>query len=176
MKNQVNSNASEFFYPVRDTNDPTRVQLVPISEELYRELYPDIWKTQKRMQRSGQCVCPRNMLWRCDGDCVDCPYRACGNEVYLSTPIKETGGLDLSEILADNQSGPESLAMDRALLDALYRELSALDHEGRHICQLMMEHSEREAAELMGLSRSSFKRRWAKLRVQLQEKLRDYYF
>ena len=176
MKNQVNSNASEFFYPVRDTNDPTRVQLVPISEELYRELYPDIWKTQKRMQRSGQCVCPRNMLWRCDGDCVDCPYRACGNEVYLSTPIKETEGLDLSEILADNQSGPESLAMDRALLNALYQELSALDHEGRHICQLMMEHSEREAAELMGLSRSSFKRRWAKLRVQLQEKLRDYYF
>ena len=176
MNNQANSNASEFFYPVRDPSDPTRVQLVPISEELYRELYPDIWKTQKRMQRSGQCVCPRNMLWRCDGDCVDCPYRACGNEVYLSTPIKETEGLDLSEILADNQSGPESLAMDRALLNALYQELSALDHEGRHICQLMMEHSEREAAELMGLSRSSFKRRWAKLRVQLQEKLRDYYF
>ncbi len=176
MKNSVNSNASQFFYPIRDEKDPTKVTLVPISEELYRKLYPEIWRTQKRMQRTGQCVCPRDMLWRCDGDCLDCPYRACGNEVYLSTPIREAEGLEMKEVIADTEPAPEDLILDRDLLDALYKELAVLDSEDRRICELLMEHSEREAAELMGLSRSSFKRRWAKLKPMLQKSLQEYYF
>ena len=65
--------------------------------------------------------------------------------------------------------------MDRALLDALHAELDALDPEGKRICELLMKCSEREAADQMGLSRSAFKRRWAKVKTSLADRLRDIY-
>ena len=43
------------------------------------------------------------------------------------------------------------------------------------ICELLGKHSEREAADLMGLSRSAFKRRWAKVKSGLADKLHDFY-
>ena len=39
----------------------------------------------------------------------------------------------------------------------------------------MMHHSEREAAEIMGMARSTFKRHWAKIRAVLQDRLKGYY-
>ena len=65
--------------------------------------------------------------------------------------------------------------MDEELLKALYDELDRLDPEGKRICALMMHHSEREAAEIMGMARSTFKRHWAKIRPVLQDRLKGYY-
>lgn len=172
MDNQNN----QYFYPIRDENDPYKVCLEPITEHLYRELMPDIWKTQKRMQRSGQCACPQSKLWTCDADCLICPYHAVGRNVSLDTPLDDAEDLTIADTLANDDPPPESIAMDRALLDALHAELEALDPEGKRICELMMNHSEREAAYLMGISRSAFKRRWAKVKGCLADKLRDIYY
>lgn len=65
--------------------------------------------------------------------------------------------------------------MDKELLDALYDELDRLDPEGKCICELLMYHSEREAADIMGMARSTFKRHWAKIQAELQDKLKNYY-
>ena len=177
MKNQHENpeEARQYYYPVRDPNNPRRVTLEPIPEPLYRELMPDIWKTQKRMQRSGQCVCPRNKLWTCDADCLICPYCVAGETVSLSTTSDETEELTLEDTIANDDPSPESIALDRALLAALRAELDALDAEERRMCELLMRSSEREAAKQMGLSRSAFKRRWSKLRAALADKLRDLY-
>lgn len=69
---------------------------------------------------------------------------------------------------------PESIAIDKALLNALYSELDALDPRGRRICELLSRLSEREAADEMGMSRSTFKRHWAKVQAQLAKRLDDF--
>lgn len=174
MQSKVNQ-SKKFYYPIRDAQDPRKVSLEPIPEHLYHQLMPDIWKVRKRMQRSGQCTCPQSRLWACDADCLICPYRTAGRAVSLSTPLDDAEDLTLEDTIANDDPTPESIAMDRALLDALHAELEALDPEGKRICELLMKHSEREAAAEMGLSRSSFKRRWAKVKTGLADRLKDYY-
>lgn len=167
--------SKEFFYPVRKANNPYEVELVPISEEVYNAIYPHIWKTRKRMQRSGLCTCPKSMLWMCEADCELCPYRAAGNTVSFDAPLEDTEDLTLGDTISSDEPTPESILMDKAVLDALYDELDRLDSEGRRICELLMHHSEREAAEIMGMARSTFKRHWTKIQAELQKKLKDYY-
>lgn len=87
----------------------------------------------------------------------------------------EDDDLTLGDTLADDAPTADSILMDEELLKALYDELDRLDPEGKRICELMMHHSEREAAEIMGMARSTFKRHWAKIRAVLQDKLKDYY-
>ena len=174
MNNQDNSN-KQYYYPIRDAQNPYKVTLEPIPEHIYHEIMPDIWKIRKRMQRSGQCTCPQSRLWTCDADCMICPYRSGGREVSLSTPLDDAEDLTLEDTISGDDPTPESIAMDRALLDALHAELDVLDPEGKRICELLGKHSEREAAEMMGLSRSAFKRRWAKVKSGLADKLRDIY-
>ena len=174
MQSKVNQ-SKQFYYPVRDANDPFKVSLEPIPEHIYHQIMPDIWKIRKRMQRSGQCTCPQSRHWAYDADCLICSYRAAGREVSLSMPLDDAEDLTLEDTISNDDPTPESIAMDRALLDALHAELEALDPEGKRICELLGKHSEREAADLMGLSRSAFKRRWTKVKSGLADKLHDFY-
>lgn len=168
MKNQ-------FYYPVRDAENPYKVQLVPVTEELYRSIIPGIERTRKQMQRSDRCICPKSKLWACDGDCVICPYSACGNTTSLDTPLDDTDGLTLGDTLISDEPSPENTAVNKALLEALYDELSKLDPDGRRICELVATNcTEREGAAILGVSKTTYRYRWAKLREKLAEKLKDY--
>lgn len=83
----------------------------------------------------------------------------------------EDDELTLGDTLADDTPSAESILVDKELLDALYDELNRLDPEGKRICELLMYHSEREAADIMGMARSTFKRHWAKIQAELQDTL-----
>ena len=61
---------------------------VPVTEEVYLEYYRPVWRTQKAMQKAGQCYCPKSKLWLCDDDCAMCEYRAAGNTVSLVAPMQ----------------------------------------------------------------------------------------
>lgn len=98
--------SKNYFYPMRDANDPYHVEKVQISEELYRAIYPEIWKTLQKMQRSGQCNCPKSQLWKCDADCTICPYKATGRFVSLDDPVDETEGLTIDDTLASDIPSP----------------------------------------------------------------------
>ncbi len=165
----------QFFYPMRNPNDPSHVEKIPITEEIYNSIYPNIWRTLQRMQRSGQCACPKPMLWKCDADCIICPYHANGNTVSIYTPIEDTDLLTIIDTIASDEPSPESVAIDKALLEALLEELDNLGPKGKRICQLVaLNYSEREAASIMGISKTTFRYQWIKIRDQLAEKLKDY--
>ena len=57
---------------------PFKVDLIPVSEEVYQSIYPEIERTCKRMQRNGSCVCLKSNSGHAM-DCSVCPYSACGN-------------------------------------------------------------------------------------------------
>lgn len=165
----MQSNDKKYFIPVNGT-------IIEVSEEVYRTYYRPIWNTRYHAQKNGECRCTKAQLWKCDGVCPGCSFYTAGKKVSIDTPIG--GGddeLTLCDTMADDAPSAESLLMDKELLDALYDELIHLDPEEKRICELLMFHSEREAAEIMCLSRSTFKRHWAKIQAKLQDKLKDYY-
>ena len=167
--------SKEFFYPVRKANNPYEVELVPISEEVYNAIYPHIWKTRKRMQRSGRCTCPKSMLWMCDADCELCPYHAAGNMVSFDAPLEDSEDLTLGDTISSDEPTPESLLVDKAVLDALYDELDRLDPDGRRICELIMQgKTEREIAAEMGRLRSTINYQKTKVLSILREALKDF--
>ena len=165
----MQNNDKKYFIPVDGTP-------IEVSEEVYRAYYQPIWNTRYHAQKNGECRCTKAQLWKCDGVCPGCPFYAAGKKVSIDTPIGgEDDELTLGDTLADDAPSAESILMDKELLDALYDELNRLDPEGKRICELLMYHSEREAADIMGMARSTFKRHWAKIQAELQDKLKEYY-
>ena len=159
----------KYFIPINGTP-------IEVSEEVYRAYYQPVWNARYHAQKNGECRCTKAQLWKCDGVCPGCPFYTTGKKVSIDTPIGgEDDELTLGDTLADDTPSAESILVDKELLDALYDELNRLDPEGKRICELLMYPSEREAADIMGMARSTFKRHWAKVQAELQDKLKEYY-
>lgn len=165
----------QFLFPVRDATDADKVTLIPVSKNFYLTANREINRKRKAMQRSGECRCPFKWLWKCDGDCERCRYHITEDvPLALDAPTADTEDITLANTIANDAPLPETIMEDKELLDALYNELDALDPEGRLICKLLSCLSERDAAEEMGMSRSTFKRHWAKIKALLAERLYDF--
>ncbi len=151
-------------------------QWVPVTEEVYREYYRPVWRTQKDAQKAGQCICPKDKLWVCDGDCAMCEYHAAGNTVSLDAPIENADGEEfcLLDTLEDSTSSFADVLVDRLLLKRLLDELAEQDPEGKRICDLIMEgQSEREAAVTLNMARSTFKRHWSAIKNELARQIKE---
>ena len=173
MKTRTNNR--QFFYPVRDAKNPYNVSLEPIPEHIYHQIMPDIWKTQKRMQRSCRCTCPKAMLRTCDADCDFCPYRVADSMLSFDAPVEDAEDLTIGEMLVDVTPSPEYILMNKELIEALYDELEKLEPDSRRICELIMQgKSEREIAADMGKRQSTINYRKNKVFFILREALKDY--
>lgn len=131
---------------------------IPVTEEVYRVYYRDIWATRKRAQAHGQCMCPKSKTWMCDGDCLVCEFRSAGDNLSLDYTVEDGEGNQKSwaDDLQDDTLDAQSIMEDRELLCALYQKLQELDPEGRRICELIMEgKSERDIASIMGYNNQS---------------------
>ena len=65
-----------YFLP----GDPSRT---PLTHEEFKSIMRPFWKQRKQLQRAGECNAPARHVCMCD--CVDCPYRRCGNTVSMET-------------------------------------------------------------------------------------------
>ena len=146
---------------------------VPVTKDFYKDYCRETYNHRRREQRHGRCSLPRSKWWLCDTDCLDCEFYSGSGQLSLDAEMGDDAAT-FADLELYTDVTPESIVMDKALLNALYRELEALDPEGRRICELLSRLSEREAAEEMGMSRSAFKRRWAKVQARLAKRLGDY--
>lgn len=146
---------------------------VPVTKDFYKVYSRDIYNHRRREQRHGRCSLPRDKWWLCDTDCLVCEFYSGSGQLSIDAEMGDDAAT-LSDLELYTDVTPESVAVDKAMLDALYRELDALDPEGRRICELLSQYSKRDAAEEMEMSRSSFKRHWAKVKGLLAERLRDF--
>lgn len=122
MKN--NAKKTPLRFPIRDAVDADKVTLVPVSEDFYMKAYREINRKRKRLQWSGACRCPRNKLWKCDGDCDRCCYHAPDPLLFhLHAPSGVDENIALIDIVADGGPLPEDIVADAELLSALLREL-----------------------------------------------------
>ena len=100
----MESASRRYFYPLRNPDNSKDVTLVEITEEQYRALYPEIWRTQKQERKLRRCLCPASKLWKCDGDCLVCPYHAAGSIWSLDQEL-ETLGAEKASLEASLSSG-----------------------------------------------------------------------
>ena len=162
-------------FPVRDAVDADKVTLVPVLKDFYVKAYREINRKRKRLQRSGACRCPRNKMWKCDGDCDRCRYHVPDPLLlHLHAPSGVDENIALIDIIADGGPLPEDIVADAELLSALLQELEQLDERERRMCELVSTVSEREAAKQMGMPRNTLAYQWAKLREKLAKNLNEY--
>ncbi len=155
---------------------PVNGKRIEVSEKEYRTYYRPIWRTHTHALEVGECKCPKGYAGMCTGDCVGCQFHTGAKTVSLDTPIGDDGDeITLADTLADDAPDSDSILIEEVMLNVLCDELERLDPEGKRIFELMYDlHSEREAAEIMGIPRSTFKRQLEKVRSVLREKLKEY--
>lgn len=129
---------------------------------------------RKRMQRRGECACPRNKFNLCDTDCMNCPYHRDGIFLSLDAPVGEdkTSFLDMSQ--AESSETPETILAYKVLkerLEAMKAECT--DEEKAILAGIEQDRSKREMAELLGLKPSTYQDRKTKLLKRLAEKHAD---
>ncbi len=159
----------KYYYPMRDPHDPQKVELVEISEELYREIGPEINTFRKREQRAGRCSCPSRYLWKCDMDCALCEYRAAGNRVYMESDEEAD---ELFENIGDERADTEKAVSDKMLLEEVLDRLRELDPDADKIIAMWTENpdvSDREIARRLGRPQKTFCNHMKKYRAELKK-------
>ena len=149
---------------------------VEVSEEYYRDHthYYDAFR--KRHQSHGQCVCPKNKFWLCDGDCYNCEFRRAGDMLSLDYTVENEDGDTCSPLdtLEDPAPSIESIICDKAELDQLFKRLNELMPEAVRIGQLRQDGLSDEAiAEIIGIKRTTFLSRLKKAKEQLATEFPD---
>lgn len=143
----------------------TTRECVEVSEEIYREhtRYYDAFR--KRQQSHGQCVCPKNKFWLCDGDCYNCEFRKAGDTLSLDYQTENEDGDTCSPIdtLSDNAPLVEDIICDQIELEQLFRRLEQIMPEALIIGRLRQEGLSDEAiANVIGIKRTTFRSRLEK--------------
>lgn len=153
-------------------------QWIPVTEEVYREYYREIWATRKRAQEHRQCMCPKDKHWLCDGDCLICPFHAPGDNLSLDLTYQNSDGEAFSMLdkLADPAESIEDVVTDQIVLDMLFQRLAEIMPEARHIGDLRMAGlSDAEIADKIGIPRTTFLSRLKKAKELLQREYPDLF-
>ena len=151
---------------------------VEVSEEYYRDhmRYYDAFR--KRKYSHGQCVCPKNKYWLCDGDCCNCEFRKAGDMISLDHLEESDDGEDCSTFDAMTGATPsiEGALCDRIELERLFERLNELMPEARQIGQLRQKGLSDEAiARVIGIKRTTFLSRLKKVKAQLAAEYPDLF-
>ena len=161
---------SRFLIPVEGV-------LQEVDEKTYREIYQPIWKKRKQMERDGECLCPKEVLWLCDGVCPGCPYYSPKKTISLESIIMDDPDdpIELQDTITDFSHMPEFLVLENELIDAIHEAIYELKPEDRRLCILMMRCSERKAASIMGITRDAVRYRWESIKKELKAYLKENY-
>lgn len=149
---------------------------VEVSEEIYREhtRYYDAFR--KRQQSHGQCVCPKNKFWLCDGDCYNCEFRKAGDTLSLDYQTENEDGDTCSPIdaLSDNAPSVEEIICDQIELEQLFERLEQIMPEALTIGKLRQEGmSDETIARVIGIKRTTFRSRLEKAKERLASEFPD---
>lgn len=149
---------------------------VEVSEEVYKEhiRFHDAYR--KRHQSHGQCVCPKNKFWLCDGDCLTCEFRRAGDMLSLDYTVENEDGDVCSPLdnLADPAPSIEEIICDKSELDQLFACLNELMPEAAEIGKLRQDGLSDEAiAKIIGIKHTTFLSRLKKAKEQLAAEFPD---
>ena len=151
--------------------DKTTKQWYKIPEDQYGEY--DRWRTalRKRMQYRGECFCPRNKWWLCDGNCLDCEFYISPTESLDAPLLSDDGATNatLMDFVSDPRALPEKFAADCDLLEYLCARLKELFAEDTEkLLTIWKDHpdgiSDRKVAKAIGYPQRTFANKMKRFR------------
>lgn len=149
---------------------------VEVSEEIYREHVSYYDAFRKKAQYHGQCACPKNKFWLCDGDCYNCEFHRAGDMLSLDYENEDEDGDTCTPLDSVPDPAPlmADVVADKLLLDQLIQRLYELDPDADRILQMLGEEkSDRSIAEALGRPQRTFARQMQRYRSELR-KVRGY--
>lgn len=153
-------------------------QWVEVSETVYREHTRFYDAFRKKAQYHGQCICPKNKFWLCDGDCCNCEYRRGGDMLSLDFTSENEDGDTCTpqDTIPDDSPLLDEIVCDRATLEQLFSRLQELMPEAEEIGRLRLQNMSDEAiADLLGIKRTTFRSRLAKAKDILAAEYPDFF-
>lgn len=171
---QTNDNKSKVY---RIYIKATR-QWVKVSEEFYRDHTRFYDAFRKKTQYHGQCICPKNKFWLCDGDCHNCEFRRAGDMLSLDYTVENEDGDTCSPLDSIPNDAPllNEIVCDKVMLEQLFSRLHELMPEAEEIGRLRMEKLSDEAiADIIGIKRTTFRSRLAKVKAVLAEEYPEFF-
>ena len=143
-----------------------------VTDEEYRDFYREVDAKRKREQYHHRCVCPKELIWRCDGDCDICEFHRNGDFYSLDKPDED--GFALGDKLLDDKNCEEIVA-DVYLLQELFKKFRKLDPDADQIIKIWRDNpkiSDREIARQLGRKQRTFADQMKRYRIIL-EKIRS---
>lgn len=153
-------------------------QWVEVSEEVYREHYRYYDAFRKRHQAHGQCACPKNKFWLCDGDCLTCEFRRAGDMLSLDYESENEDGDSCTPLDSIPDDAPliSDVLADKDELNQLFSRLHELMPEAKQIGEFREEGLSDEAiAKIIGIKRTTFRSRLDKAKETLSKEFPDWF-
>lgn len=140
--------------------------LVPVSEEIHRDINRCVDRYRKRYQRLGLCGCPKSGIWQCDLDCLLCPYRR--RKAHVSyEQLLDTAPPELHRLwVPDFADRLVNQIVARQALDRLASLFPTALLVGAYISAGL---SERKALEQLNIPRTTYRRQIHDLKIFLQK-------
>lgn len=126
-------------------NKPTRVVMIPVTEEQYYEYMRPLWREDKRQQRQEPMASLDKMYEETEYEAVDAD----------------------SDLEAD--------IMKKIMIDELHKALDELEEIDRTIMEMYShDHSEAEIGQAIGMSQKGVNKRKHKILLKLNNRLKDF--
>lgn len=143
-----------------------------VSEPVYHVIMQEVWREEKRMQRSWRCRDDKG--YRCTGDCEKCElYRLGagpnGSVVSLDQMNEE------SDYEPQGSKGFEEDVVLKITLNSLITELNEMVPDAARIVEMIKnEDLEKDVAAELGIAKTTLNYRKNKVIDFLREQLKDY--
>ena len=155
--------------PMRDADNPHHVRLIPVPEAIYRDIMQEIWRIRKKAQRHGQCICSKNRLCKCDGNCDLCDYRAAGDKISIDHEAEINGDYFEAGITVDVEVVRKITAVQ------ILKRLEQLMPEAILVGKLIDSgQSERKSLKKLGIKRSTYRSELKKVRQRLEAEFGEF--
>ena len=125
-------------------------------------------RIRKYEQYHGHCCCPYTAIGRCDGCCLDCPYRITDT---LSLDQENEYGSNLYDLVATNDCPIDQHCAEKQLLSLVIGRLRELDAEADKMLMIWVQEgviSDREMARRLGRKQSTFAKQINRIRMELR--------
>ena len=145
-------------------------QWVEVPEEMYKEHARFYNACRQRNQDRGECVCPREKAWYCDGDCQTCVFHRHGRMISLDSSQEDEDGniCNPVDVLAAQCSDMEEEHCNKEEAAELLERLFRLMPEAKEIGMLRLQGwTDEEIARAIGIKRPTFVKRLKSARDRL---------
>ena len=148
--------------------DPKTKQYSLANEVLYTSFTKEATRIRKYEQYHEHCCCPYTAIGRCDGCCLDCPYRITDT---LSLDQENEYGSNLYDLVATNDCPIDQHCAEKQLLSLVIGRLRELDAEADKMLMIWVQEgviSDREMARRLGRKQSTFAKQINRIRMELR--------